>query len=116
MKKWNKIAAPAKAATYAGFRQLNGAHPWQEAVPTGFVLYRVREIKRANVTYFNFDLAREMGLIPEDHPNEMTPQLETEIRSAFAIQIINEYDQKHRPHMVKQAIPNRTHMATRYLQ
>jgi hypothetical protein len=101
---------------YVGFQQLDGSHPWQEAVPEGFVLYPVRELKRAHITYFNYDLAKEMGLIPLDHPHTMTPQLETEVRAAFGIQIINEFDQKHRPVLQKQAIPGRQHMATRYLQ
>ena len=101
---------------YASFRQLDGSHPFQTAVPDGFVLYPVRELKRANVTYFNYELAKEMGLIPKDHPHQMTPALEAEVCKAFGIQIINEYDEIHRPQLQKQAIPGRQHMATRYLQ
>ena len=78
---------------YSSFDQLNGVHPWMEAVKDGFVSYKVRELQTGKVAYFNFILAKEMGLIPADHPHQMTDDLQEKLIETFSLQIINEYDE-----------------------
>lgn len=101
---------------YAKFRKIDGSHPWRDVSPEGYVDYLVRYREGGRVLYFNFDLAREMGLIPSDHPRRMNARLERSILRAFSIVIINEYDQKYRPELLKKAVKNQKYMATRYLQ
>ena len=38
--------------------------------------YPARRRDDSRVAYFNFDLAREIGLLPVDHPDRMNPTLE----------------------------------------
>jgi uncharacterized protein YdiU (UPF0061 family) len=112
-----KITSSAARAVnpYSGFDAIDGRHPWQTAVPDGFVGYPARRLERGRVVYFNFALAREMGLIPSQHGDELTPQLIEKLIGTFSIQIVNEYDQTHGRALQKnlKAYP---HMATRYLQ
>jgi len=105
---------PASTGPYAPFSRLDGSHPWREAVPEACVLYPVRELDTGRVTYFNFDLARQMGLIPMDHPDELTRELEATIRTTFALRIVNEYDQARGRRFP--AVKPGLYMATRYLQ
>jgi hypothetical protein len=101
---------------YTKFEQIDGTHPWQVAMKDQVVLYPVRELNRGRVTYFNYRLAKEMGLIPDSHPNQMNKELEKKILKTFSIQIINEFEQqqniKYDPSIVKKNM----YMATRYLQ
>lgn len=108
--------APTKQRSYPAFAALNGTHPWQQAVPEGYLLYPVRELKRGEVIYFNFSLAKEMGLIPEDHPHVMTAALAQTVRDTFSLQIVNEFDQLHRRHLLQRDVKTNKYMATRYLQ
>ncbi|WP_413558859.1 hypothetical protein [Bdellovibrio sp. HCB209] len=101
---------------YSSFDQLNGVHPWMEAVQDGFVGYRVRQLNAGKIAYFNFILAKEMGLIPADHPETMTDELEDKLIEAFSIQIINEYDELSNRRIDPATIRPHKHMATRYLQ
>ncbi len=105
-----------KSEDYSQFEKINGTHPLQDQLPEGMLLYPVRKLEKGRVTYFNFDLAREMGLIAKNHPNKMNPALEKILLNSFCIQIINEYDQQNKksydPSRIK---PNKNH-ATRYLQ
>lgn len=101
---------------YDAFEQLDGSHPWQTAVPEGFILYPVRELRKGQVAYFNFDLAKEMGLIAKDHSEVMTPALKEKLLETFSLQIINEYDQINQVRFRKGLIKQRHYMATRYLQ
>lgn len=101
---------------YTSFDQLDGRHPWMQAVPTGFVPYRVRELRTGEIAYFNFVLAKEMGLIPASHPHEMTFDLQEKIRSTFSIQIINEYDELSKRRIDPSTIKPNRYMASRYLQ
>jgi uncharacterized protein YdiU (UPF0061 family) len=103
-------------STYDSFDQLDGHHPWMDVVPEGFVSYRVRELGYGKVVYFNFVLAKEMGLIPADHPHEMTSELEKKIIQTFSIQIINEYDEINKRRINPARIKPNKFMATRYLQ
>ena len=101
---------------YEKFQEVDGTHPWRNVSPDGYVDYRARYRPHGRVVYFNFPLAKEMGLIPADHPSSINKQLEQVILDTFSLQIINEYDlergKKYPPETIK---PN-AFMATRYLQ
>ena len=103
-------------SVYDAFDKIDGRHPWQTSVPEGYVGYPVRRLERGKVMYFNFALAREMGLIPAQHSDDLTPALTQKILDTFAIQIINEYDQQNNVRHPKHLIKEHPHMATRYLQ
>ncbi len=105
-----------QAAFYSAFEQLNGLHPWMNAVEDGFVAYKVRELRTGKVAYFNFILAKEMGLISPDHPHLMTAELEEKLIETFSLQIINEYDELSQKRIDPKTIRPHRYMATRYLQ
>lgn len=99
---------------YENIKSLDGRHPWRDVSADGYVDYPVRPRAGGRVLYFNYPLARELELIPANHVNRMDARLERALLDAFALQIVNEYDQQHgydpstvRPHPC---------MATRYLQ
>lgn len=105
-----------REASYEAFEQLDGTHPWMNIMPDGFVAYHVRELSNAKIAYFNFPLAKEMGLIATNHPEAMNAELAAQVLKTFAIQIINEYDLK-KGHLKGPAnIKPNKFMATRYLQ
>jgi len=101
---------------YDRFHLINGNHDFQKAVPDGAVEYSVCLRKGGTLTYFNYDLAKEMGLIARDHPPKMNHKLSETILDTFGIQIINEYDVIHHTPIPKNTIKPNTYMATRYLQ
>ena len=101
---------------YTAFDQLNGQHPWMEAVKDGFVGYRVRQLNAGKIAYFNFALAKEMGLISGDHSHKMTAALEEKLIETFSLQIINEYDELSSRRIDPATIRPHKYMATRYLQ
>lgn len=101
---------------YSSFEQLNGVHPWMDAVKEGYVAYKVRALQTGKVAYFNFILAKEMGLIPADHPHEMNEELENKLLETFSLQIINEYDEISQRRIDPETIRPHAYMATRYLQ
>ena len=101
---------------YDRFRVINGKHDFQKAVPQGAVEYAVRVRKGGKLAYFNYDLAKEMGLIARDHPLKMNHNLSQTVLNTFGIQIINEYDVMNHTPIPKQTIKPNTYMATRYLQ
>ncbi len=103
-------------ANYSSFDQLDGRHSFQQAVPDAYVEYKVRTRHGGSVYYFNFNLAREMGLISKEHPDELTPALEKKILETFAIVIINEYDIMKGTKFDERDIRPHPYMATRYLQ
>lgn len=107
---------PALDGTYAAFDQLDGTHPWQQAVPEGCVLYPARLLPGGKVSYFNWDLAKEMGLLPEHHPHRLNRALEDKLLETFCIRIINEWDQQHNVIYPKTMLKKNLYMATRYLQ
>jgi uncharacterized protein YdiU (UPF0061 family) len=101
---------------YGRFRLINGNHDFQKAVTNGAVEYAVRLRQGGKLAYFNYDLAKEMGLISGDHPKKMNHTLAQTVLDTFGIQIINEYDvMKNTPIPQKYMKPNK-YMATRYLQ
>jgi hypothetical protein len=101
---------------YAALGKLDGQHPWMEQVPEGFVAYRVRQLGTGKVAYFNFVLAKEMGLIDSLHPHQMMDELEKKLIETFSIQIINEYDELTKRRISPESILPHKFMATRYLQ
>lgn len=101
---------------YRKFDLINGEHPWIKAVPSGAVTYRVRELNQGQVVYFNYVLAKEMGLISDTHPHQMNASLEHRILQTFSLQIINEYDELSKKRFDESTIKPHRYMATRYLQ
>ena len=101
---------------YERFNELDGTHPWREVSPDGFVDYRARYRPHGRVLFFNFPLAKEMGLIPEDHPPSIDKELEQAILDTFSLRIINEYDLEHGTKIPPESIRPKPYMATRYLQ
>ena len=101
---------------YDRFHLINGKHNFQKAVPQGAVSYSVRQRKGGTLIYFNYDLAKDMGLIDEDHPKRMNKKLSQMIVETFGLQIINEYDVMHHTPIPQKTIKPNTYMATRYLQ
>lgn len=102
--------------TYSKFKRINGKHPFQKETKDTYVAYRARVRHGGKVVAFNFDLAREMGLIPKSHPNKMNPDLERAFVDTFALVIINEYDQINGIEYPKEDLKPNFYMATRYLQ
>ena len=102
--------------TYKKFDKVNGTHPWRTACPDGYIDYPARYRQGGRVLYFNFNLAREMGLISKTHPNKMNPKLEKAILETFSLVIINEHDQESGKHFPEDPLTGNLYMATRYLQ
>lgn len=101
---------------YSKFKKIDGSHPFQDACPHSCVLYRARKRKGGKVAFFNFELAKEMGLISNDHPNIVTEELEKSILETFSLVIINEYDEINNIQFPEEDILPNKYMATRYLQ
>jgi uncharacterized protein YdiU (UPF0061 family) len=80
------------------------------------VEYKARYRKGGKVAFFNFALAKEMGLLPKNHDEKLNPELEKEILETFSIVIINEYDVMNDIKFPEDEIRPHTVMATRYLQ
>jgi uncharacterized protein YdiU (UPF0061 family) len=102
--------------TYRTFDEIDGSHSFKSAVPNGYIEYPARTRHGGSVFFFNFRLAREMGLIAKDHPDEMTESLRVKVLDTFSIVIINEYDQINEIKYPEKDIRKNKFMATRYLQ
>lgn len=105
------LPEPEKGETYA-FQRLQTNHPLQQ-VPGFCVLYPARTRPNGSVLFFNFEFAKLLGLIPPDHFDEMTQELEKEILNTFSLQIENEKD---RLSGSGRRYAHGQYMATRYLQ
>ena len=101
---------------YEKFKQLDGTHPWRNVSPDGYVDYRVRYRPHGRVLYLNFPLAREMGLIPQNHPATLNKELEAVVLDTFSLVIINEYDLIKGKKFPPESVRPKPYMATRYLQ
>lgn len=101
---------------YARFAKIDGRHPLRDAVPNSSVDYNARQRPDGQVFYFNFDLAKEMGLISRDHPPVINSALAKAILDTFSIVIINEYDLIHKTPIAPHSVKRHAYMATRYLQ
>ncbi|NUM88636.1 MAG: YdiU family protein [Bdellovibrionales bacterium] len=106
----------APADVYSSFDGINGSHPWKDAVPNGWVEYEARILRSSRVVYFNFALAKEMGLLPADHPDRLNQRLERKLIETFSLRIINEYDVIHNVKYPRRDVKPGKYMATRYLQ
>lgn len=104
------------SSRYARLASIDGRHPLQREVPSAVVPYPARRRRDSEIAFFNFDLAREIGLIPARHPDELNAALRRVLLDTFSLVIVNEWDEAHgnRP----KPRDRRTHhyMATRYLQ
>jgi uncharacterized protein YdiU (UPF0061 family) len=101
---------------YKKFEKIDGTHPWRKVSPNGYEDYPVRFRKGGRVIFFNFPLAREMGLIPKNQPAQMNPRLEETLLKTFSLQILNEHDWMNKKRFPKDGYEDRLYMATRYLQ
>jgi uncharacterized protein YdiU (UPF0061 family) len=101
---------------YEKFTEIDGRHPWRNVSPDGYVDYQARFRPHGRVLFFNFPLAKEMGLIPSDHPSSISKDLEQIILETFSLQIINEYDLEQGKKFPPETIRPHPYMATRYLQ
>ena len=101
---------------YRQFYKIDGRHPWREVSPDAYVDYAARTRHGGKVFYFNFELAKEMGLIGKRHPHRLNADLSKAILDTFSLVIINEYDLEHRLQFPEQDIRPHKYMATRYLQ
>jgi uncharacterized protein YdiU (UPF0061 family) len=101
---------------YEKFKEIDGTHPWRNVSPDGYVDYQARYRPNGRVLYFNFPLAKEMGLIPFDHTSSITKEVEQVILDTFSLQIINEYDIQRGRKFPPETIKPHPYMATRYLQ
>src|SRR5882672_8630130 len=101
---------------YEKFKELDGTHPWRDVSPDGYIDYSARYRPKGRVLYFNFPLAREMELIPFDHPPTINKELEQAILETFSLQIINEYDLELGKKFPTETMKPGPYMATRYLQ
>ncbi len=101
---------------YSSLTALDGRHPLRERVPSAVVSYPARRRHDGEIAYFNFGLAREIGVLPADHPDEVTPALRSTLLETFGIVIVNEWDQAHgNLPSARDRLPHEF-MATRYLQ
>lgn len=103
-------------SSYSSFAKVNGKHPLQSAVPDSYILYKARKRKGGKVSFFHFELAKEMGLISTSHINQLNTDLEKTILDTFGLVIINEYDIQNKRKFNKEDIKDNFYMATRYLQ
>ncbi len=111
-----KKARLPEGTAYEAFDQIDGSHSYRAAVPNGHIDYRVRFRPGGTVYFFNFELAKQMGLIDRDHPDTLTSALRTKILDTFSLQIINEYDLQKNVAIPECDIRPHPYMATRYLQ
>src|SRR6185369_2828765 len=91
-------------------------HPWRDVSPDGYIDYQARYRPNGRVLFFNFPLAKEMGLIPPDHPSSINKDLEHASLNTFSLQSINEYDIQKGRKFPPETIKPHPFMATRYLQ
>jgi uncharacterized protein YdiU (UPF0061 family) len=114
--KAKKAKTQKNSRAYSRFKQINGEHSLKDSVFGSYVEYQVRKRHGGKVVFFNFQLAKDMGLIPQNHEHKLNKQLEEMILDTFAIIIINEYDQINNKKYPKKDIKPNMYMATRYLQ
>jgi hypothetical protein len=112
-------AAPkpkSSPTTYENFDQLDGRHPFANAVSISCVHYKVRSLPEGKIAYFNFELAKEMGLLQKNHAHKLNKTLELKLIETFSLRIINEYDLLRKTKFDETLIKKYPFMATRYLQ
>ncbi|MCB0407442.1 MAG: hypothetical protein KDD34_04500 [Bdellovibrionales bacterium] len=116
MQRAYRISQFSPANEYSQFDVLDGTHPWQKAMPENCILYSARQLNSGKIAWFNYNLAKEMGLLPQDHPHVMNKKLELKLLETFCIRIINEFDQENNISYPQRVLKKHKYMATRYLQ
>ncbi|MFQ5470910.1 MAG: hypothetical protein ACE5EH_11490 [Gammaproteobacteria bacterium] len=101
----------SKRFEYSRFSKIDDTHPLRKAVPQGYVDYQVRKRHDGDVFYFNFALAKEIGLIPKCHPDKLNARLTKVILDTFSLVIVNEYDVIHQSRFSDDDILNNSYMA-----
>jgi uncharacterized protein YdiU (UPF0061 family) len=101
---------------YSGFEKLDGSHQFKKKVKDAYVDYETRKRHGGQIRFFNFGLAKEMGLIQSDHPEKLNKALEQKLLDTFSFLIINEYDLENNKQFPKKDLREGKYMATRYLQ
>ncbi|MCR9097990.1 MAG: protein adenylyltransferase SelO family protein [bacterium] len=105
-----------RTADYTRLASIDGRHPLARTAPSAVVPYPARRRRDSQVVYFNFALAREIGLLPAGHADRLTAPLRDALLDTFSLQIVNEWDEAHgRFTKPGDRLPH-TYMATRYLQ
>ncbi|MDH5258967.1 MAG: protein adenylyltransferase SelO family protein, partial [Gammaproteobacteria bacterium] len=112
----NSKKSGAYSSTYTAFKRIDGDHPLKHAVENIYVGYQAFLRAGGEIGYFNFELAKEMGLIPQSHPHSLSAALKKQLLETFSLQIINEYDIEHKTKIAPSLIKANDYMATRYLQ
>lgn len=101
---------------YARIGAIDGRHPLATVAPSAVVPYPARRRRDGEVAFFNFALARELGLIPARHPDTLTPALRRRLLETFGLTIVNEWDEAHGNLPTARDRRPYPYMATRYLQ
>lgn len=101
---------------YDSFDKVNGKHPLRKSSEDLYVDYKARYRDGGKILFFNFELAKEMGLIDANHECEMNEKLEEKLIETFSIIIINEWDIENNIKFPEKDIKPNEYMATRYLQ
>lgn len=112
----HSLGNPLKPKPYQRISSIDGQHPFRVAVPAGHVNYSAKTRDHGKVVYFNFKLAKEMGLIPKSHLERMNTELASALLDTFSLQIINEWDVLHNKEVKHNKVKPHQYMATRYLQ
>lgn len=101
---------------YAKLEAIDGRHPLAATAPSAIVSYPARRRRDSEIAFFNFDLAREVGLIPARHPDRLSARLRKTLLDTFSLVIVNEWDEAHgKLPSARDRLPH-PYMATRYLQ
>ncbi|PCI10596.1 MAG: hypothetical protein COB71_11125 [Thiotrichales bacterium] len=119
MRKNNRESEGVKSRSllkYHLFDRICGSHPFKLAVPNGFVEYSVKTRHDGEVFYFNFELAQEMGLLPESGRLSLNKKLSQKLLDTFSIEMINEFELENGMQVPVTDIRAEKYMATRYLQ
>jgi len=111
----NKARRVARSR-YPKIASIDGRHPLQDQAPGTYVSYQARLRKRGKVCYFNFDLAKEVGIVAQNHSYGLNEELCNVLLDTFGIIIINEFDIINNKKFDDTEIKENFYMATRYLQ
>jgi uncharacterized protein YdiU (UPF0061 family) len=80
------------------------------------VRYPAKRRRDSEIAFFNFDLAREIGLLPAQHPDELDAALKRVLLDTFSLVIVNEWDEANGNRPKPRDRRAHSYMATRYLQ
>lgn len=114
--KRSKVRPSLKSKSADHLKSKVQGHPLLEVLPEMCVPYSVRKIHGGKITYFNFELAKELGLLPKSHNERISKDLESAFLEQFNLRIINEHDRIHHPAFESSDVKPFNCFATRYLQ